>query len=78
MAVEDIVRQIRSVNRELISGVHVFDVFEGGDLAQGHRSIGIEVTLQPRDATLTDADIEAVSSKILLAVEKLGEVRLRG
>lgn len=78
VAVEDIVRQIRSVNRELISGVHVFDVFEGGDLAQGHRSIGIEVTLQPRDATLTDADIEAVSSKILLAVEKLGEVRLRG
>jgi len=78
VAVEDIVRQIRSVERELIAGVQVFDVFEGGDLAAGYRSIGIEVTLQPRATTLTDADIEAVSDKILVAIEKLGEVRLRG
>ena len=40
-------------------------------------SIAIEVTLQPKDKTLTDADIEAVSQRIIAAVEKATGASLR-
>jgi phenylalanyl-tRNA synthetase beta chain len=55
----------------------VFDVFEGGSLGEGRKSIAISVTLQPREKTLNDAEIEAVSAKIVAAVNKAtgGELR---
>ena len=64
-------------DKTLISGVHVFDVFEGGKLAgEGKKSLAIEVTLQPLEHTLTDKDIEAVCQKIIADVKKAtgGEV----
>jgi phenylalanyl-tRNA synthetase beta chain len=48
----------------------VFDVFAGGMLGEGKKSLAIEVTLNPRDKTLTDEEIEAVSAKIVAQVEK--------
>ena len=54
----------------LIEGVNVFDVFEGASLGTDHKSLAVEVTLQPKDATLTDEAIEAVSNRIVAAVEK--------
>ncbi len=36
----------------------------------GHKSVAIEVTVQPREATLTDGDIEALSARIVAAVER--------
>ena len=54
----------------LIEGVNVFDVFEGASLGDEHKSLAIEVTLQPVDGTLTDEAIDAVSNRIVAAVEK--------
>jgi phenylalanyl-tRNA synthetase beta chain len=48
----------------------VFDVFSVGALGQGKKSLAIAVTLQPREHTLIDAEIEAVSQKIIAAVTK--------
>ena len=48
----------------------MFDLFAGGALGEGKKSLAIEVVLQPREKTLTDQDIEAVSTKIVTAVEK--------
>ena len=48
----------------------LFDVFEGGSLGEGQKSLAIEVTLQPVEKTLTDEEIEAVSKRIVAAVEK--------
>jgi phenylalanyl-tRNA synthetase beta chain len=45
----------------------VFDVFK---LESAKKSYAIEVVLQPRDKTLTDAEIESVSQKIISAVQK--------
>jgi phenylalanyl-tRNA synthetase beta chain len=55
----------------------LFDVFEGGALGAGKTSLGVEVTLQPREKTLTDKDIEAVSEKIVAEVRRAtgGEIR---
>jgi phenylalanyl-tRNA synthetase beta chain len=66
----DIVRAAQSVDRKLISGVTVFDVYEGKGIDPGKKSIAIAVTLQPREKTLTDEEIEAVAAKIVAEVGK--------
>ncbi len=65
-----VLRAARGAERNLIAGVSLFDVYEGDKLEPGRKSLGIEVVLQPRDRTLTDAEIEAVSGKIVAAVAK--------
>ena len=50
----DIVRAAQSVDRKLITGVTVFDVYEGKGIEPGKKSIAIAVTLQPREKTMTD------------------------
>jgi len=57
-------------DKALIAGVTVFDVFESAVLGDGKKSIAISVRLQPTEKTLTDAEIEAVSAKIVAAVGK--------
>ncbi|MGD0025062.1 MAG: phenylalanine--tRNA ligase subunit beta, partial [Xanthobacteraceae bacterium] len=64
----DIVRAAASVDRKLIAGVSVFDLYEGAGIAPGKKSIAIAVTLQPRERTMTDAEIEALAAKIVTEV----------
>ena len=66
----DIVRAAISVDRKLIAGATVFDVYEGTGIAPGKKSIAIAVTLQPRDKTMTDAEIDALAAKIVAEVGK--------
>jgi phenylalanyl-tRNA synthetase beta chain len=66
----DIVRAAQSVDRKLIAGVIVFDVYEGTGIEPGKKSIAIAVTMQPRDKTMTDAEIEALAAKIVAEVGK--------
>jgi phenylalanyl-tRNA synthetase beta chain len=66
----DIVRAAQSTDRKLISGVTVFDVYEGPGIEAGKKSIAIAVTLQPRDKTMTDAEIDALAAKIVAEVGK--------
>ena len=73
----DILRAAKGADKQLITGVSLFDVYRGKGVDEGQKSLAIDVTLTPKDATLTDADIEAVSSKIVEKVMKAGG-RLRG
>ncbi len=66
----DLVRAAQSVDRKLIAAVRVFDVYEGQGIELGKKSIAIAVTLQPRDKTMTDAEIEALAAKIVAEVGK--------
>ena len=63
-----IVKTVRLVDRELIDDVSVFDVYMGKGVEPGKKSVAINVTLQPKERTLTDADIEATAKKIVEAV----------
>ncbi len=74
---EKIERAARGADKALIAAVRTFDVFAGGSLEEGMKSIAIEVTLQPREKTLTDQEIEAVSAKIVAQVEKASGGSLR-
>ncbi|HLO24417.1 MAG TPA: phenylalanine--tRNA ligase subunit beta [Methyloceanibacter sp.] len=78
IAAGDVVRAASGADRALISRVDVFDVFTGQGVPEGKKSLAIEVTLQPRDKTLTDAEIEAVAAKIVAAVVKATGGELRG
>jgi phenylalanyl-tRNA synthetase beta chain len=66
----DLVRAAQSAERKLIAQVNVFDVYEGEGIAPGKKSIAIAVTLQPRDKTMTDQEIDAVAAKIVAEVAK--------
>jgi len=66
----DIVRAAQNVDKKVISNVVVFDVYEGKGIEPGKKSIAIAVTIQPREKTLTDAEIDALSGKIVAEVTK--------
>ncbi|MFY9841422.1 MAG: phenylalanine--tRNA ligase subunit beta [Xanthobacteraceae bacterium] len=73
----DIVRAAQSADRKLIAAVSVFDVYEGEGIAPGKKSIAIAVTIQPRDKTMTDVEIEALAAKIVAEVSKRTDGVLR-
>lgn len=65
-----ILKAARGADKTLITDVSVFDVFEGTHVGEGKKSVAIAVTLQPREKTLTDEDIEKVSASVIAAVTK--------
>ncbi|MGQ2989782.1 MAG: phenylalanine--tRNA ligase subunit beta [Brevundimonas sp.] len=73
----DLARAAASADKTLIADVRVFDVYRGPGVEEGFKSVALEVVLQPRETTLTEAEIEAVSGRIVAAIEKLG-AKLRG
>jgi phenylalanyl-tRNA synthetase beta chain len=66
----DIVRAAQNADKKLISNVIVFDLYEGKGIEPGKKSIAIAVTIQPREKTMTDAEIDALSGKIVAEVTK--------
>ncbi len=66
----DILRAAQSADRKLIASVSVFDLYEGKGIEPGKKSIAIAVTIQPRERTMTDAEIEALAAKIVGEVNK--------
>jgi phenylalanyl-tRNA synthetase beta chain len=74
----DIVRAAQNVDKKLIVGVTVFDVYEGKGIEPGKKSIAIAVTMQPREKTMTDAEIDALGAKIVAEVGKKTGGALRG
>jgi phenylalanyl-tRNA synthetase beta chain len=66
----DIVRAAQGADRKLITAVTVFDVYEGKGIDDGKKSVAIAVTMQPREKTMTDQEIDAVAAKIVTEVNK--------
>jgi phenylalanyl-tRNA synthetase beta chain len=64
----DLVRAAQNVDRKLITNVTVFDVYEGKGIDPDKKSIAIAVTLQPREKTMTDEEIDAVGAKVVAEV----------
>ncbi|MCJ9725086.1 phenylalanine--tRNA ligase subunit beta, partial [Agrobacterium sp. BETTINA12B] len=73
-----IIRAATGADRKLITGVNVFDIFEGASLGEDKKSIAIEVQIQPAERTLTDEDFEALTQKIVANVTKTTGGVLRG
>ena len=73
-----VVRAAKMADKDLVTDVRVFDLFAGGAIGEGQKSLAISVVLQPIEATLTEADIETVSDKIVANVAKRTKGVLRG
>jgi phenylalanyl-tRNA synthetase beta chain len=77
VSAERIVRAAKGADKSLVESVSVFDVFSGEAIGAGRKSVAIEVTLQPRERTLTEDEIDKVSGAIVAAVKTAtgGELR---
>ena len=76
-AAGDLTRAVAGADKALIADVRVFDVYRGAGVPEGLKSVALEVVIQPVEATLTEAEIEAVSAKVVAAAAKVGAT-LRG
>jgi phenylalanyl-tRNA synthetase beta chain len=75
---DTVVRAARGADKKLITDVSVFDIYVGAGIEDGKKSVAIAVKLEPRDRTMTDEEIDAVSEKVIDAVGKAASAVLRG
>jgi phenylalanyl-tRNA synthetase beta chain len=78
VSAEALLRAARGADKALIADVVLFDRYAGDKLPEGKVSLAIQVTLQPRERTLTDTEIEAAGQKVVAAVQKATGATLRG
>lgn len=77
LAAGDLVRAVQGADKAAITAVRVFDVFQGQGVPEGSKSVALEVTLQPGEASFKDAELKAIAEKVVAAAAKLGG-ELRG
>jgi phenylalanyl-tRNA synthetase beta chain len=65
-----LMRAALGADKKLVTGVSVFDIFEGPSLGADKKSVAIEVSIQPFEKTLTDEDFEALGKRIVENVAK--------
>ena len=73
----DLVKAVRGADKQAIVEARIFDVFAGAGVPEGKKSLALEVTLQPGEKSFTEAEIKALSDKIVAAAGKQG-AELRG
>jgi phenylalanyl-tRNA synthetase beta chain len=78
VAAGDLIRPILGVDKALIAEARVFDVYRGQGVPEGKVSLAVEVTIQPREKTLTESEIESLSTRIVAVVVKATGATLRG
>ena len=77
LAADALVRAVKGADKASIVAARLFDVFVGTGVEPGHKSLGVEITLQPGEKSFTEADLKAVADKVVAAAAKLG-ASLRG
>ena len=75
--VQDLVSVISNINKNLISNINVFDVYDGGNISENQKSIAISVTIQSLEKTLTDNDLEKINNLIIETVENKTGAKIR-
>ena len=73
----EIINLVKKIDKELIKEVKIFDVYQGKNISSGKKSIAFNVTLEPKDKTLDEKDIEEVSTKIISTVQDKTGATLR-
>ena len=73
----EIISLVKKIDRDLIKTVKIFDVYQGDAIGDGKKSIAFNVTLEPKDKTLSDNDIDQISKKIISTVQERTSATLR-
>ena len=77
LAAGDLLKAVRGADKQAITDARIFDEFRGAGVPEGQKSLAVEIVLQPGDASFTEADLSAISARVVAAAEKLG-ASLRG
>jgi phenylalanyl-tRNA synthetase beta chain len=75
---ENVIRAAKGADKDLIAEVKLFDVYTGEKVGAGRKSLAIAITLQPREKTLTEQEIDIVGRKVIEQVQKKTGGELRG
>ena len=75
--VQDLVNVISNVDKNLISNIKVFDVYEGDNIPENQKSIAISVTIQSQEKTLKEADLDQINKSIIETVENKTGAKIR-
>ena len=75
---EALIRAARGAERNFITGVSLFDRYQGKGVPEGQVSLAIAVTIQPEQKSFSEAELDAISAKIVAAVAKATNGVLRG
>jgi phenylalanyl-tRNA synthetase beta chain len=73
----EIIALVKKIDKQLIKAVKIFDVYQGDNIETGKKSIAFSVTLEPKDKTLSENDIEQISKTIISEVQKITGAILR-
>ena len=73
----EIINFVKKIDKELIKNVKIFDVYQGENITSGKKSIAFSVTLEPKDKTLSEKDIDQISKKIISTVQDATGANLR-
>lgn len=76
VAADRLLRAVRGADKAAIAGVGLFDLFTGAGVAEGEKSLAVEVVLQPAEKSFTEDELKAVAERIVAAAARLG-ARLR-
>ena len=73
--VRDLEKAIEENSGSLVEDITLFDVYKGGQIAEGYKSVSFSITFRAEDRTLVDNDVNSVMTDILSALEqKFGAV----
>ena len=73
----EVVNLVKKIDKELIKTVKIFDVYQGENIDRGKKSIAFNVTLEPKNRTLSEKDIDEISKKIISSVQESTGATLR-
>ena len=73
----EIINLVKKIDKDLIKNVKIFDIYQGDNIASGKKSIAFNVTLEPKDKTLSEKDIDQISKKIISTVQDATGANLR-
>jgi phenylalanyl-tRNA synthetase beta chain len=73
-----LLRAVKSAGGPLVSDIQLFDVYQGKNIGDGQKSLAVTITLTPQKATLSEAEIDAISDAVIAAASKNCGAVLRG
>jgi len=73
----EIINLVKKIDKDLINNIKIFDVYQGENIESGKKSIAFSVTLEPKDKTLDEKDIELISKKIISTIKETTNATLR-
>ena len=71
---ENILNAVKNSNKEYIKDAVIFDIYKGENLDTNKKSVAIHITIEQKDKTLTEDEINVIFNGAIASVEKLGGV----